>query len=248
MVNTLVGLKLVLNLAATVAVLPAWLVYQLQALLLGAGRVFPGGSQAWSLVPGLSGVYLRRAFYQRVLARCSANCCISFGSVFSHATAEIGRRVYVGIGCMLGDVELGDDVLVGSHVSIINGGRQHGTDRLDVPIREQPGAYPRVRIGAGSWIGDRALVLADVGAHCVIGAGAVVTRPVPDYAIALGNPARVVRFRHDEGRPGMELSGAGDQDLGRTPLVEGDEQEGSDPLETASDGDRASGATVGMRA
>jgi acetyltransferase-like isoleucine patch superfamily enzyme len=87
-------------------------------------------------------------------------------------------------------------VLLGSNVSVMNGSAQHGTDRLDVPIREQPGAWPRVTIGRDSWVGDRAVVMADVGAHCVVGAGSVVTRPVPDFAVAVGSPARVVRFRN----------------------------------------------------
>ena len=47
---------------------------------------------------------------------------------------------------------------------------QHGIERLDVPIREQPGTWARVAIGRDSWVGDRAVVLADVGCHCVIGA------------------------------------------------------------------------------
>ncbi len=96
---------------------------------------------------------------------------------------------------MIGDVTLEDDVLLGSHVSVINGNRQHGIERLDVPIREQPGEYPRVTIGRDSWIGDRSIVMANVGKHCVIGAGSVVTKPIPDYAIAFGNPACVVRYR-----------------------------------------------------
>jgi acetyltransferase-like isoleucine patch superfamily enzyme len=79
----------------------------------------------------------------------------------------------------------------------MNGGAQHGIERLDIPIREQPGKWPRVTIGTDSWIGDRAVVLADVGKHCVIGAGAVVCSPIPDYAIALGVPARVLRYRNN---------------------------------------------------
>jgi acetyltransferase-like isoleucine patch superfamily enzyme len=102
---------------------------------------------------------------------------------------------------MLGDVTIEDDVLIGSHVSIINGRRQHGIDRLDIPVREQPGEYPRVVIGMDSWIGDRAVVTADVGKHCVVGAGAVVTKPVPDYAIAVGNPARVQGYRFESNDP-----------------------------------------------
>jgi acetyltransferase-like isoleucine patch superfamily enzyme len=97
---------------------------------------------------------------------------------------------------------LEDDVLLGSHVSITNGGAQHSIERLDIPIREQLGTWPRVTIGEDTWIGDRAVVMAHVGRHCVIGAGSVVTTPIPDYAIAVGVPARVVRFRHQEDVPG----------------------------------------------
>src|SRR5262249_48692162 len=155
-----------------------------------------GWSQLFSLVPGLTGVYLRRAFYRLILLRCGEGAFLGFGVIFSHPTAEVGRDVYVGpFGC-LGDITLEDDVLVGSHRSVLNGAAQHGIGRLDVPIREQPGVWPRVTIGRDTWIGDRATVLADVGKHCVIGAGAVVTKPVPDYAIATGVPARVVRFRN----------------------------------------------------
>jgi acetyltransferase-like isoleucine patch superfamily enzyme len=55
-----------------------------------------------------------------------------------------------------------------------------------------------VRIGEGSWVGSGAIVMADIGKHCVIAAGAVVTEAVPDYAIAGGVPARVIRSRLPE--------------------------------------------------
>jgi acetyltransferase-like isoleucine patch superfamily enzyme len=180
---------------ALVLVLPAFLVYRLASLLLGSAKAFPGWSQAFSLFPGLIGVYLRRAFYRLVLPQCGTDTCLSFGLVFSHPTARVGKSVYVGLYCCLGDVTLEDDVLLGSHVSVMNGGSQHGIERLDVPIREQPGTWPRVIIGRDSWIGDRAVVLTNVGKHCVVGAGSVVTKPLPDYAIALGVPARVIRYR-----------------------------------------------------
>jgi acetyltransferase-like isoleucine patch superfamily enzyme len=150
-----------------------------------------------SLFPGLTGVYLRRAFYRLTLRRCGPDSCLSFGVIFSHPTAEVGRAAYVGAFCCLGDVTLEDDVMLGSHVSVTNGGAQHGTDRLDVPVREQPGTWPRVTIGRDSWVGDRAVVMADVGKHCVIGAGSVVMSPVPDYAVAVGVPARVLRYRRE---------------------------------------------------
>jgi virginiamycin A acetyltransferase len=202
-------LKATANSLALVLVLPCFAAYRVGSLFLGTVRSFPGWSQAVALLPGLSGTYLRRAFYRLVLPRCEQGCFLSFGTVFSHPTAEIGRNVYVGVYGCLGDVTLEEDVLLGSHVSIINGGGQHGIDRLDLPIREQPGVFPRVTIGRDSWIGDRSIVLADVGRHCVIGAGSVVSKPIPDYAIAVGNPARVIRFRdqdHESSRNGVKDS------------------------------------------
>jgi virginiamycin A acetyltransferase len=188
-------LKTIASLVALLVVLPAVACYRLAAAMVGPARVFPGWSQLFALVPGLTGAYVRRAFYRFVLARCDDGACITFGTVFSHSTASVGRNVYIGAFCCLGDVTLEDDVLLGSHVSVANGAGQHGIERLDVPIREQPGVWPRVTIGRDTWVGDRATVLADVGRHCVIGAGAVVTEPIPDYAIAVGVPAKVTRYR-----------------------------------------------------
>ncbi len=185
------------NALALLLVLPAWLLYLLHRLAAGPERAFPGWSQLFSLAPGMCGVYLRRAFYRLVLTRCDADACITFGTVISHPTASIGQKVYVGAFCCLGDVTLEDDVLLASHVSIANGPAQHGIERLDVPIREQPGSWPHITIGQDTWVGDRATVLADVGKHCVIGAGSVVVEPIPDYAIAVGVPAKVVRYRNE---------------------------------------------------
>jgi virginiamycin A acetyltransferase len=189
-------LKGLADAVATVFVLPLVFAYQLGKLIFGHEKAFPAWPQLVSLIPGITGVYLRRAFYRLVFRRCGAGSWIGFGTVFSHSTAEIGRNVYVGCYCCLGAVTLEDDVLLGSHVSVMNGTGQHGIERLDIPIREQPGLWPRVTIGRDSWVGDRAVVMADVGKHCVIGAGSVVTQPLPDYAVAVGVPARILRFRN----------------------------------------------------
>jgi virginiamycin A acetyltransferase len=196
-------LKLAANAAATVAMAPCLLAYYALAAVVGRRRAFPGWSQAVSLFPGLTGDYLRRAFYRGTVARFGTDAVVSFGTVFSSSKVSVGDNVYIGILCSLGEVTLEDDVLVGSHVSITNGNRQHGTSRLDIPVREQPGEWPRVKIGTDTWIGERAIVMADVGKHCIIGAGAVVTKPIPDFAIAVGSPARIVGDRRDhlETRP-----------------------------------------------
>jgi virginiamycin A acetyltransferase len=190
--------KSALDVLALIGILPIWAVYFLSTCLMSKENAFPGFSQAMSLIPGFSGVYFRRAFYRLVFPQCDSNACISFGTVFSHPTASLGKTAYIGIGCMIGDVTIEEDVLVGSHVSIINGSRQHGIERLDIPVREQSGEFPRITIGRDTWIGDRAIVMADIGKHCVIGAGAIVTKPIEDYAIAVGNPARVIGSRRTD--------------------------------------------------
>jgi len=184
-------LKRVAELLATVLVAIPYALFRLEAHCVGESFAFPGWSQLFSLLPGQLGVYCRRAFYRQVFPKCGRDVCISFGTVFSHPTAALGDRIYIGIGCMIGDVTIDDDALIGSHVSIINGRRQHGVERLDIPVQEQPGVYPRVRVGRDAWIGDRAVVTEDVGAHACVGPAAVFTKPVPDYALVVGNPAPV---------------------------------------------------------
>jgi acetyltransferase-like isoleucine patch superfamily enzyme len=193
-------LKQAANLGASFLVLPFVACFLAGSLLWGRERVFPVFSETVSLFPGLTGVYLRRAFLIMSLERCGEDAHVSFGTTFSHPSVCMGRGVYIGQFCTIGEVTIEDDVLISSHVSIMNGGRQHGIERLDIPIREQPGEWPHVTIGEDSWIGERAVVMADVGKHCVVAAGAVVTKPVPDYAIVAGVPARLVRFR-DEQKP-----------------------------------------------
>jgi acetyltransferase-like isoleucine patch superfamily enzyme len=199
-------LKSLVNGLANLLVLPALGLYRVSAYAVGAGRAFPGWSQAFALIPGMFGVYLRGAFYRGVLSRCGSDASIGFGSIFSHPTAEIGAGVYIGPFCVIGDVTVEDDVLISSHVSILNGGRQHGIERLDIPIREQPGTWPRVTIGRDSWIGERSVIMADIGEQCVVGAGSVVIGPLEDRVVAVGSPARVIRVR--EGiSSGLEISG-----------------------------------------
>jgi acetyltransferase-like isoleucine patch superfamily enzyme len=188
-------LKRIAHVAAALAVSPALLLYGVARLLVGPERAFPGWSQALAILPGLTGSYLRRAFYRLTIRGLGSGGTISFGTVFSGSGVEIGHNVFFGLYCVVGEVTIEDDVMLASGVSVMNGRYQHGMGRPDRPIREQEGVWPRIRVGRGSWVGERAIVMADVRRHCVVGAGSVVTRPIPDYAVAVGVPARVIRFR-----------------------------------------------------
>ena len=188
-------LKRIALIAATILVAPSLLSYAIRRALFGRDRALHGSSQALSLVPGIAGQYLRRAFFCRVLDECHASVTIEFGTLFSQAGARLGEQVYVGPHCHLGLVHLERDVLIAAGVHVPSGAETHGISSLDRPIREQPGSLRMVRIGAGSWIGSGAVVMADVGCDSVVAAGAVVTEALPDRIIAAGVPARVVRQR-----------------------------------------------------
>ena len=95
-----------------------------------------------------------------------------------------------------GEIVIGNDCLISQFVSMI--ATNYSTARSS-RIREQA-TDPRsrsIRIGDDVWIGTHAIILpgANIGTGCVIGAGAVVTSRIPDYAVAVGVPARVRRFR-----------------------------------------------------
>lgn len=183
------------SIAAVVAVVPALLSFRLRARILGRDRALEGSTQALALLPGLVGQYLRRAFLSRVLAECHPTATIEFGTILSRTAARIGANAYVGPRCHLGLVHIHRDALLAAGVHVPSGPLSHGVGDVGVAIREQAGAPRMVRIGAGSWIGSAAVVMADVGCNTIVGAGAVVTHPLPDAVVAVGVPARVVRSR-----------------------------------------------------
>ena len=125
------------------------------------------------------------------------NVNIEKGAVITSAM-EIGDRSGVGINAtMHGKVIIGKDVMMGPECIIYT--QNHAFDRTDIPMLEQ-GFSPEkpVVIGDDVWIGGRVTILPGVhiGNGAIIGAGAVVTKNVPDYAIVGGNPAKVIKYRN----------------------------------------------------
>lgn len=118
----------------------------------------------------------------------SPDVIIGFGSFFSQSSAKIGNNVSIGAYCILGNVRIEDNVLIASRVSIPSGKYQHESPLL--AKNNDNTAYTRITIGHGTWIGEGAIIIADVGKNCIIGSGSVVTRSIPDNTIAVGNPAR----------------------------------------------------------
>jgi acetyltransferase-like isoleucine patch superfamily enzyme len=114
----------------------------------------------------------------------------------------IGDRCLIGRGSgIVGhfSISIGNDVWTGHHVYITD--QNHGYEDITIPISKQSQPERAVSIGDGSWLGHGSVVLPGVtiGQHVVIGANSVVTKDIPDFSVAVGVPAKVIR-RFDESR------------------------------------------------
>lgn len=185
--------------------LAEWLAFLILLPLLMWSRMplpqyttFTAPSQWLSYLPGYSGILLRRVWYRNTLQRCGSNLTVDWLAVIRTRDSEIGDRCTLGVGNWVGWVRLGDDVMTGSHVIFVSGARQHGFDEVARPMRQQHGKKQQVIVGNDVWIGAQSVIMENVSAGTVIGAGSVVTRQYPAMAVIAGNPARVLRKR-DEG-------------------------------------------------
>lgn len=154
-------------------------------------------SQLISLIPLHFGEQVRYAFYKRTLAACGRNVTISFGTVLSYSDITIGNDVWLGTYNIIGHADIGDYVLTAQGCHIVSGAHGHPFQRTDIPIIHQRGEQGRVTLGPDIWLGANVTVLASVGQGCVVGAGSVVVKDVPDWAVAAGNPARILRYRKE---------------------------------------------------
>ena len=187
--------KQIVRITALMIILPVYFVFLMASLLSSKNQAFAGFSQFLSLFPGLSGSYLRVAFYRLTMQTCQGHLTIGFGTLFSQPQTELYDGVYIGPQCNIGKCRIEANCLLGSGVQIMSGKRQHNFSDLDLPIREQGGNFELVTIGEDTWVGNGALIMANIGKKCIIGAGSVVIDDIPDYSIVAGNPAKIIKTR-----------------------------------------------------
>ena len=90
-------------------------------------------------------------------------------------------------------IDIGNDVWTGHHVYITD--QNHGYENIEIPISQQTQTERPVSIGDGSWLGAGVVVLpgATIGKHVAVGANSVVTGMLPDFCVAVGAPARIIK-------------------------------------------------------
>ena len=116
----------------------------------------------------------------------------------TNPVVRIGDRCLIGRGSgIVGhlSIDIGDDVWTGHYVYITD--QNHGYDDPRLPVSKQSQPERPVSIGDGSWLGHGTVVLpgAQIGRHVVIGANSVVSGTIPDFSVAVGAPARVVKMQ-----------------------------------------------------
>lgn len=144
--------------------------------IVDEGVIIGAQTRVWAFTHILSG------------AKIGADCNIC-EQVFIEADVVMGNRVTVKCGVQLWDgLCVDDDVFIGPNVTFAN----------DLFPRSKcyPESFLQTHINAGASIGAGAVILPGltIGAKAMVGAGSVVTKSVPDRAVVVGNPARVIRF------------------------------------------------------
>lgn len=114
-----------------------------------------------------------------------------------NSTLSIGDGCYFSYRvCILAgeNIVIGNNVLFASDVSVVS--YNHGTNpENEIPYMSQELKAAPITIGNNCWIGEKVFITAgvNIGNGCVVGANSVVTHDIPDYCIAVGSPARVIK-------------------------------------------------------
>jgi acetyltransferase-like isoleucine patch superfamily enzyme len=125
-----------------------------------------------------------------------ANCIIEDFATINNGVGDvfIGNNVGIGLSnVIIGPVKLGNYVMLAQNIVI--SGLNHGYEDITTPPRTQKVIAKQIIIEDDVWVGANSVITAGVtiGKHAVIGAGSVVTKDIPPFSVAVGNPARVIK-------------------------------------------------------
>jgi acetyltransferase-like isoleucine patch superfamily enzyme len=154
---------------------------------------------------------LRVRLLRRYFGALGAQTSVSFGTrILEPARIRVGQRSTIPNTSVIdgrGGLAIGNDCLIGFENVILTS--THESSRLDLPIRAQGMYQAPVRIGDDVWTGCRVVIVPGVtiGDHAIVGAGSVVTRDVPPWAVVGGVPAKFIRDRRDAADGSIEGNG-----------------------------------------
>ncbi len=186
--------KKIYYLFISILALPASLLF----IIAGKMAIFCGAFSEVSImasrIPFDYGVRVRYFYYKFTLKSLGRNVKFKYGTFCQYPTAVIGNRVLFGYHNAIGEVIIGDDVIVGGFVNFVSGTKQHSFEDDSQPISTQKSAgRATINIGSDVWIGSNAVVAADVGSRCVIATGSILVRPAESRSVYGGNPAKLIK-------------------------------------------------------
>jgi acetyltransferase-like isoleucine patch superfamily enzyme len=132
-----------------------------------------------------------------------SNCIIEDFVTINNGVGDVSIGDNVGIGLsnvIIGPVSIGNYVMLAQNIVI--SGLNHGYEDITTPPRLQKVVTKQITIEDNVWIGANSVVTAGVtiGKHAIIGAGSVITKNIPQYSVAVGNPAKVIkRYNFERG-------------------------------------------------
>ncbi|RZK57792.1 MAG: acyltransferase [Pedobacter sp.] len=148
--------------------------------------------------------YLAKGFLNNKKGKITVNrnCELSQGAVLKAygGNIEIGKNTFLGEYVIIyghGGVNIGENTLIAMHTCIVSS--NHEIPKKNSLIRSKGDVLLPVKIGSDVWIGAGSKILGGttIGNGCVIGAGSVVNQSLPDYAIAVGVPAKIIGYRNE---------------------------------------------------
>lgn len=145
---------------------------------------------------GKQSTKFRSLLFRMITGNSTKEIGIQRKAVFA-SNVKLGKYSSIGINCSIGsETVIGDYVMMGPDVYIFT--VNHETSDTLIPMKKQGNTTVRgVTIGNDVWIGARSIILPGIkiGDGAIIGAGSVVTKDVPPYAVVGGNPAKILKYR-----------------------------------------------------
>lgn len=157
-------------------------------------------------LPGIEGIILRRLLYGKLFKRLGMKSLIYSGVFLTHTYGiEVGDYFSINSGALIdgrGGIKIGSGVMIGPHTVIVSS--SHQTNDFRKPMTSLDHIMEPVTISDDVWIGANAFIRGgvEIGRGAIIGAGSVVLRNVPEFMVAAGNPAKIVKDRRMASSPG----------------------------------------------